>query len=91
MGADGIAISANGSRLYYCPLGSRKFYSVDTDALIDRSLEDQKVIDTIIYEGKIEEEHRMAWKQMPQAISIRQITNTMQYYVVTLIIENGKQ
>jgi sugar lactone lactonase YvrE len=51
MGADGIAISANGSRLYYCPLGSRKFYSVDTDALIDRSLEDQKVIDTIIYEG----------------------------------------
>ena len=51
MGADGIAISANGSRLYYCPLGSRKFYSVDTDALIDRSLEDQKVSDTIIYEG----------------------------------------
>jgi sugar lactone lactonase YvrE len=51
MGADGIAISANGSRLYYCPLGSRKLYSVDTDALINRSLEDQKVIDTIICEG----------------------------------------
>ena len=51
MGSDGIAISANGSRLYYCPLGSRKLYSVSIDALTDRSLEDQKVIDTIIYEG----------------------------------------
>ncbi len=51
MGSDGIAISANGSRLYYCPLGSRKLYSVDTDALTNRSLEEQKVIDTIIYEG----------------------------------------
>ena len=51
MGSDGIAISANGSRLYYCPLGSRKLYSVDVDALTDRSLEDQKIIDTIIDEG----------------------------------------
>ncbi|HEX5186187.1 MAG TPA: L-dopachrome tautomerase-related protein [Nitrososphaeraceae archaeon] len=51
MGSDGIAISANGSRLYYCPLGSRKLYSVNIDALTDRSLEDQKVIDTVIYEG----------------------------------------
>lgn len=51
MGSDGIAISANGSRLYYCPLGSRKLYSVNIDALTDRSLEDQKVIDTIIDEG----------------------------------------
>ncbi|HJT85180.1 MAG TPA: L-dopachrome tautomerase-related protein [Nitrososphaeraceae archaeon] len=51
MGSDGIAISASGSRLYYCPLGSRKLYSVSTDALTDRSLEDQKVIDTIIDEG----------------------------------------
>jgi sugar lactone lactonase YvrE len=27
MGADGIAISSDGARLYYCPLGSRKIYS----------------------------------------------------------------
>ena len=48
MGADGIAISSDGSRLYYCPLGSRKLYSVDTDSLVDRSLDERKVGDTVI-------------------------------------------
>lgn len=33
MGADGIAISADGARLYYCPLASRRLYSVSTEAL----------------------------------------------------------
>src|SRR5919108_5143402 len=51
MGSDGIAISANGARLYYCPLGSRKLYSVDTDALVDRSLDDREVATTITDEG----------------------------------------
>jgi sugar lactone lactonase YvrE len=51
MGADGIAISADGSRLYYCPLGSRKLYSVDTNTLVDRSLDDQKAYETVIDEG----------------------------------------
>jgi sugar lactone lactonase YvrE len=51
MGADGIAISADGKRLYYCPLGSRKLYSVDTDALANRSLADQEVAATVIDEG----------------------------------------
>lgn len=51
MGADGIAISSDGSRLYYCPLGSRKLYSVDTDSLVDRSLDERKVADTVIDEG----------------------------------------
>src|SRR5215211_3765322 len=37
MGSDGIAISSDGMRLYYCPLGSRKLYSVDADALRNRS------------------------------------------------------
>ena len=37
MGCDGIAISADGSRLFYCPLGSRTRYSVETDELVDRS------------------------------------------------------
>lgn len=36
-GADGIANSSDGTRLFYCPLGSRKLYSVDTDALADLS------------------------------------------------------
>jgi sugar lactone lactonase YvrE len=51
MGADGIAIGSDGMRLYYCPLGSRKLYSVDTDALCDRSLDDKEVAATVIDEG----------------------------------------
>ncbi|HSE99358.1 MAG TPA: L-dopachrome tautomerase-related protein [Nitrososphaeraceae archaeon] len=51
MGSDGIAISADGSRLYYCPLGSRKLYSVDTNTLVDRSLDDQKASETVTDEG----------------------------------------
>lgn len=51
MGADGIAISADGSRLYYCPLISRRLYSVAIDALVDRLLDDQSVAATVIDEG----------------------------------------
>jgi sugar lactone lactonase YvrE len=51
MGTDGIAISADGSRLYYCPLSSRKLYSVDTNALIDRSLNDKEIAATVNDEG----------------------------------------
>jgi sugar lactone lactonase YvrE len=51
MGADGIAISSDGARLYYCPLGSRKLHSVATDALADRSLDEQKVGATVVDEG----------------------------------------
>ncbi|MBD1914001.1 MULTISPECIES: L-dopachrome tautomerase-related protein [unclassified Leptolyngbya] len=51
MGADGIAISADGSRLYYCPLASRKLYSVAVDALCDRSLSDSEVAATVLDEG----------------------------------------
>ena len=40
MGSDGIAISADGSRLYYCPLESRRWYSVPTDLLADRAVPD---------------------------------------------------
>lgn len=35
MGADGIAISADGKTLFYCPLASRHLYSVSTDLLAD--------------------------------------------------------
>lgn len=51
MGTDGIAISADGSRLYYCPLGTRKLYSVATDALADRSLPEDRVAAAVIDEG----------------------------------------
>jgi sugar lactone lactonase YvrE len=45
MGSDGIAISADGTRLYYCPLASRHWYSVTTDALVDRAGPDPEVTD----------------------------------------------
>ena len=51
MGTDGIAISADGARLFYCPLGSRRLYSVETDALFDRNLDGEAVAKTVIDEG----------------------------------------
>ncbi|RKN53217.1 gluconolaconase [Micromonospora costi] len=51
MGSDGIAISADGSRLYYCALVSRRLHSVSTDALADASLPDEEASDAIVDEG----------------------------------------
>lgn len=51
MGADGIAISADGSRLHYCPLASRRWYSVPTAELRDRTLEDRLVAARVVDEG----------------------------------------
>ncbi|GII56211.1 hypothetical protein Pth03_46000 [Planotetraspora thailandica] len=48
VGVDGIAFSPDGARLFYCPLSSRRLYSVETDALIDRSLDDEQVAATIV-------------------------------------------
>ena len=50
-GADGIAISADGSRLFYCPLASRRLYSVATDILVDRSYDEAAVAATVVDEG----------------------------------------
>lgn len=47
MGADGIAIDPKKGLLYYCPLGSRRLYSVSLDALADRSATDEKIASTI--------------------------------------------
>ena len=51
LGSDGIAISADGKRLYYCPLSSRRLYSVSTDALADESMSPQQVAATVIDHG----------------------------------------
>ncbi|WP_243789017.1 major royal jelly family protein [Saccharopolyspora gloriosae] len=51
MGSDGIAIGADGDRLYYCPLASSHLYSVATDALADRGLDDDAVAATVRHEG----------------------------------------
>lgn len=47
MGADGIAISHDGKRLYYCPLASRRLYSVSVSALADERLTDAQVAATV--------------------------------------------
>jgi sugar lactone lactonase YvrE len=51
VGADGIALSADGSRVYYCPLSSRRLYSVDADALRDRARDDDDVAQTVTDHG----------------------------------------
>jgi sugar lactone lactonase YvrE len=51
MGSDGIAISADGSRLYYCPLGSRRLYSVAVDALADLTVNEMAATATVRDEG----------------------------------------
>ena len=51
MGSDGVAISATGELLYYCPLASRKLYSVSTKGLIDKTRDDQYVSQTVRDEG----------------------------------------
>ena len=51
MGSDGIAISHDGARLWFCPLISRRWYSVDTAALRDRSRSDEQVAETLVDEG----------------------------------------
>lgn len=51
IGADGIAISADGKRLFYCPLASRRLYSVSVDALVNEQSEEQ-VAATVVDHGE---------------------------------------
>jgi sugar lactone lactonase YvrE len=52
--ADGIAISADGKELYYCPISSTKLYGVSTDALRDHSKSDAQVASTVrVVTGKM--------------------------------------
>ncbi|MDB5092931.1 MAG: hypothetical protein JWO85_1032 [Candidatus Eremiobacteraeota bacterium] len=50
--ADGIAISADGATLYYCPLSSRHLYSVPTALLLDRSASDAAVGNAVVDLGE---------------------------------------
>ena len=47
VGADGIALSADGKTLYYCPLTSRHLFSVSVDALADQTKSDADVAATV--------------------------------------------
>ena len=58
MGADGIAITADGSRLFWCPMAGRRWYSVSADALTDRSVDDQAVAATVVDEATRARERR---------------------------------
>jgi sugar lactone lactonase YvrE len=51
IGSDGIAISDGGQRLFYCPLASRRLYSVSAEALASETLSDQEVAATVVDEG----------------------------------------
>jgi sugar lactone lactonase YvrE len=52
--ADGIAISADGSELYYCPINSTKLYTVSTAMLRDRTKSDGQVEATVrVVTGKM--------------------------------------
>jgi len=50
--SDGIAISADGSRLFYCPLASRRLYSVSTAALRNFRESDSAIAATVIDYGE---------------------------------------
>ncbi|AMB43673.1 L-dopachrome tautomerase-related protein [Methylobacterium sp. AMS5] len=46
-GANGIALSPDGARLYYTPLMSRRLYAVETAALLDAGKNDAAVAETV--------------------------------------------
>lgn len=46
-GADGIALSHDGSLLFYCPLAARRLFAVSTDALRDEAFSDLQVSQTV--------------------------------------------
>jgi sugar lactone lactonase YvrE len=50
--ADGIAISADGERLYYCPLSSRRLFSASVEALYDDEAADDAVAATVEDHGE---------------------------------------
>jgi sugar lactone lactonase YvrE len=52
LGADGIAISADGKRLFYCPLASRRLYSVSVDALMNEQMSEEQVAATVVDHGE---------------------------------------
>jgi sugar lactone lactonase YvrE len=52
VGADGIALSADGQRLFFCALTGRKLYSVSVDALADPALPDAEVVRTLLGESR---------------------------------------
>lgn len=53
VGSDGLAVSADGKRLYFRALTSRHLYSVPTAALTDRSLEERDIQKLVVDYGQV--------------------------------------
>lgn len=51
-GSDGIALSGDGQRLFYCPLASRHLYSVSIEAVVHEQMPDEQVAVTVIDHGE---------------------------------------
>jgi sugar lactone lactonase YvrE len=43
LGAAGLALSADGKTLYYCPLSARRLYAISTDLLADPAVSEKKL------------------------------------------------
>lgn len=53
IGSDGIALSADGEDLYFCPLSARRLYSVSTAALRDRGPSSELLAQqAVVYRGQ---------------------------------------
>jgi sugar lactone lactonase YvrE len=50
--SDGIATSADGATLYYCPLSSRHPYPIPTAVLVDRSVSETAVEQAVVDLGE---------------------------------------
>lgn len=53
VGSDGIALGADGKRLYFRPLSGRGLYSVSAAKLADRDVEDDEVAETLRHHGDL--------------------------------------
>jgi sugar lactone lactonase YvrE len=53
VGSDGIALNADGERLFYRPLSSRRLYSVSVDALVDESVSEDSCAATVADHGDL--------------------------------------
>jgi sugar lactone lactonase YvrE len=53
VGSDGIALNADGERLFYRPLSSRRLYSVSIDALVDESVSEDSCAATVTDHGDL--------------------------------------
>jgi sugar lactone lactonase YvrE len=51
VGSDGIAISADGRTLFYCPMSGRHLYGVSTEALADPAPGDEEVAKSVVDYG----------------------------------------